>query len=82
MEEIKTAPVYVSAAQKQRMFGIGEKAFYGITLLTVILMSMVSFYCLGIGIALLAIARILCKKEPLLMDFLVETLSQQDFYEG
>lgn len=80
--EIKTSPVYASVMTKPRIFGIGEKAFYGIVVLTVVLMSMVSVFCIGIGIIMLVVLRLLCRKEPLLVDFLIENISESDFYEG
>ena len=75
-------PVHTSLMEKQVLFGIGEKAFYAILMVTVILCAMVSIYCIGIGIIALIICRVLCKKEPFLLDFLFENLTQQDIYEG
>lgn len=80
--EIKTSPVYTSVLAKPRIFGIGEKAFYGIVIFTVIMMSMVSVFCICIGIVILVVLRLLCRKEPLLVDFLIENISDSDFYEG
>lgn len=81
-EEISTVPVYSSLLYKPRMFGIGQNAFYGIVCLTVVLMSMVHPLCLLLGVLLLAICKTLCKKEPFLIDFLIENLSQSDYYVG
>lgn len=79
---ITVEPVYKALLEKPRIFGIGEPAFYGILIFTVLLMSTVSIYCIGIGILCLIICRILCKKEPYMIDFLVKDITQQDFYEG
>lgn len=75
-------PVHTSLMQKKQLFGIGEKAFYFILMLTIILTSMVSIYCIGIGIIALIICRRLCKNEPMLIDFLFENLMQNDIYIG
>lgn len=81
-EEIFTVPVYSSLLYKPRMFGIGQTAFYGIVCFTVVLMSMVHPLCLLLGVLVLAICKTLCKKEPFLIDFLIENLSQSDYYIG
>lgn len=75
-------PVHTSLMEKQVLFGIGEKAFYAILMVTIILAAMVSVYCIGLGVIALIVCRILCKKEPFLLDFLFENLGQQDIYEG
>ena len=75
-------PVHQSLMEKKMLFGIGEKAFYTILIFTVILATMVSIYCIGIGILALLICRRLCKNEPMLLEFLFENLSQQDIYIG
>lgn len=81
-EEDYSIPVHNSLMEKRQLFGIGEKAFYAILFFTLILASLVSIYCIGIGIVALLICRRLCKNEPLLIDFLFENLMQQDIYEG
>lgn len=75
-------PVHQSLMEKKMLFGIGEKAFYSILIFTVILAAMVSIYCIGIGIAILLICRRLCRKEPMLLEFLFENFSQKDTYIG
>ncbi len=75
-------PVHQSLMEKKMLFGIGEKAFYTILIFTIILATMVSIYCIGIGILALLICRRLCKNEPMLLEFLFENLSQQDIYIG
>lgn len=74
--------VHTSLLEKQVLMGVGEKAFYIILLITIILASLVSIYCIGIGIIALLICRRLCKNEPFLLDFLFENLSEQDIYIG
>ena len=75
-------PVYNSLMQKKQLFGIGDKAFYLILMITIILASMVSVYCIGLGILSVIICRRLCKNEPMLLDFLFDNLMQNDIYEG
>lgn len=77
-----SCPVHNSLMHKKQLFGIGDKAFYSILIVTTILTAMVSFYCIGIGIISVIICRKLCKDEPMLIDFLLENLGQQDRYEG
>ena len=81
-EEDYSLPVHTALMEKKQLFGVGEKAFYGILFITLILASLVSIYCIGIGIIALIICRRLCKNEPMLIDFLFENLMQQDIYEG
>ena len=81
-EFITTEPVYKALLESPRIFGIGETAFFGILIFTVILMSSVSIYCVGIGILALITCRLICRKEPFMIDFLIKDLTQQDFYEG
>ncbi|MBR4330357.1 MAG: VirB3 family type IV secretion system protein [Candidatus Riflebacteria bacterium] len=82
MEQIKTAPVYNSLSEKPQMLGIGQNAFYLIVLITIILMSTIKAYMIGFGIIAVIILRLICKKEPLLIDFLIESINQQNIYEG
>ena len=81
-EEDYSLSVHTSLMEKPQLFGIGNKAFYAILFVTLILASLVSIYCIGIGIVALLVCRRLCKNEPLLIDFLFENLMQQDIYEG
>ncbi|MCQ2596551.1 MAG: VirB3 family type IV secretion system protein [Treponema sp.] len=75
-------PVHQSLMEKKVLFGIGEKAFYTILICTIILASLVSIYCIGIGIAALLICRRVCKNEQMLLEFLFENFNQQDKYIG
>ena len=77
-----SCPVHTSIAEKKQMFGIGEKAFYFILILTVILASMISVYFIAFGVVSVIICRRLCKNEPLFIEFIFDFLQQQDIYEG
>lgn len=81
-EELSGYPVYKSLIHKPTLFGIGQLPFYSILILTVILVGMVSFYCIAIGIILLLSARMICKKDKHQIDFLFEDMMEADHYEG
>ena len=75
-------PVHVSLMENKLFFGIGEKAFYVIGFITLIICALTNIYAIVIGIAGIIICRIICKKDPLTIDFALENLMQKDVYEG
>lgn len=75
-------PVHQALMEKKVLFGVGEPAFYTILIVTIILTSLVSIYCIGIGILALIICRRICRDDPMLLDFLIENFGQQDIYIG
>ncbi|MEE0886985.1 MAG: VirB3 family type IV secretion system protein [Treponema sp.] len=75
-------PVHVSLMEKKLFFGIGEKAFYIIGFITLIICALTTIYAIVIGIVGILICRIICKKDPLTIDFALENLMQKDVYEG
>ena len=75
-------PVHKSLMEKHLLFGVGETIFYAILIVTVILVCLVSPYCAIIGIAAFFICRLLCKKEPQFMEFILQNMSVQDVYRG
>lgn len=75
-------PVYTSLLEKNVFFGIGETAFYLISVLTIILMSLLSFYCILIGIFAILICKLLCKNEPMFLEFTFQSLMQAKIYAG
>lgn len=74
--------VHVSLMEKKLFFGIGEKAFYIIGFITLIICALTTIYAIVIGIAVILICRVICKKDPLTIDFALENLMQKDVYEG
>lgn len=74
--------VHVSLMEKKLFFGIGEKAFYIIGFITLIICALTTIYAIVIGIAGILICRVICKKDPLTIDFALENLMQKDVYEG
>ncbi len=77
-----SVPVHQSLMEKHQLFGIGEKAFYGIVMVTLILCSMISFWCIVLGIVALLACKMLCKNEPQLMEFILQNIQVQDRYRG
>lgn len=83
MEEASySLPVHRSLMEKKVLFGIGRKAFMVIMIFTAILASMTNFLAFGVGIVAVFVCRALCKDEPYLIDFVIETLRQQSIYNG
>lgn len=75
-------PVHKSLMEHHAFFGVGETAFYIIVGITLMLVTMLSLWCVLVGIAALFVCRLLCKDEPMLLDFLFENLFIQGFYRG
>jgi type IV secretory pathway VirB3-like protein len=75
-------PVYSSLSVHQQLFGVGDNAFYAILCITVILASTVSIFCIALGLIALLVAKLLCRKDPLLFDLLIAGLFQADLYRG
>lgn len=86
MEEDKASDyahaVHQSLLERPQLFGIGEKFFYGIIMVTVLLCALISFWCLGIGLVALLVCKKLCKKESLFLEFLAQNMQQHDTYAG
>lgn len=75
-------PVYTSIQEKPPLAGVGEIALYGIIFLTLMLMMIINNWCVIIGIVAYLACRIICKKEPLMIDFIFENMSSSEIYEG
>ncbi len=75
-------PVHVSLMERKLFFGIGEKAFYIIGFITLIICALTTIYAIVIGVLGILVCRIICKKDPLTIDFALENLMQKDVYEG
>ncbi len=75
-------PVYTSLMETHLFFGIGEMAFCLIAMVTIILATIVSAYCILLGIIAVLVCRMMCKKEPMLINFIFQNLLQQDKYLG
>lgn len=77
-----SAPVHHSLEHPIPMFGIGTQAFLIIVMTTTVLSTLVSVWCIGVGVIGLLVVKKLCKKEPLLVDFIVQNLLQEKVYRG
>lgn len=74
--------VHRSLQERHVMFGIGSTAFYLILMVTVFLVSFIGLPCILIGVLALWICRMVCKKEPMLLEFMFKTLGMKDRYRG
>lgn len=74
--------VHQSLVNPILFFGIGEQAFMLIVMVTVILSSLISIWCIIIGVVALVLMRFICKKEPYIVDFIIESLNNTDIYRG
>lgn len=74
--------VHQSLMQPIQLFGVGEQAFMIILMFTVIFATLISIWTILIGLVVLFITKQMCKKEPLLVDFIIENMSQADIYRG
>lgn len=75
-------PVHQSLMDIPQLFGVGEKAFYAIVMVTVLLCALISFWCLGVGLVALLVCKRLCRNEPMLLEFMIQNMQQSDIYLG
>ncbi len=75
-------PVHLSLMEKKVLFGIGDKAFYIIGFLTIVICALTTIYAIVLGIIAIIICRAVCKKDPMTIDFALENMMQKDVYEG
>lgn len=79
---VYSAPVHVALMEKNVMFGVGSTVFYGIVMVTVVLMAMIHAACILIGVAALLVCRQVCKKDNLTLEFMLQNLGVPDLYWG
>ena len=77
-----SVPVHVSLMEKRMFFGIGEKAFYVIGFITLLLCALTNIYAISVGIIGILACRIICRKDPMTIEFAIENIMQKDIYEG
>lgn len=75
-------PVYTSLMEKHVFFGIGETAFYLIAVITIILMSLLSIYCVLFGVVAVFICKQICRKEQMFLEFMFQSMLQSKLYVG
>ncbi|WP_178842038.1 VirB3 family type IV secretion system protein [uncultured Treponema sp.] len=68
------SPIHKSLIQDDVDFGIGVVPAVLIVILTIILMRLVSIWCMFAGVVLFCIAKIATKKDPHLLEILFERL--------
>lgn len=75
-------PVHQSLLQPVQFFGIGQQAFLVIVMATTVLSTLISVWCIAIGVVALFVAKRMCKDEPFLLDFTVQNLGQEELYRS
>lgn len=75
-------PIYRVLLEPNVFMGIGLTPFVIIALITVILMFEVSMYCVIAGVVLVLIAKLLCKKDPQLLQILFDRLAVPDLWRA
>jgi len=81
-EEDYSLPVHTSLLQKDEFFGIGQEPFMFIVMMTIIFSALIHIACLFAGGLILFVLRFICRKEQLRLVFIMQTLSEQDYYRG
>lgn len=75
-------PVYRVLLEDNLFMGIGLTPFVIIVLLTIILMVEVSVFSVLGGVIFLIIAKLICKKDPLLLQILFERIMVPDLWRA
>lgn len=76
------SPIHKSLIQDDVDFGIGVVPVVLIVILTIILMRLVSIWCMFVGFALFFVAKFSTKKDPHLLEILFERLLISDIYRS
>ena len=74
------SPIHKSLIQGDVDFGIGVVPAVLIVILTIILMRLVSIWCIFAGVVLFGIAKLATKKDPHFLEILFERLLISDVY--
>jgi type IV secretory pathway VirB3-like protein len=75
-------PVHKALQEPDVVFGIGLTALLSVISITVILASLISIWCVLLGLIAIIILRMICKEDPYLVDILLDNLMQPDWYRG
>lgn len=75
-----SVPVYRVLLKNDQTFGIGMMPFLAIAVFTALLMSMISVFCIAIGLALYIVCRVLCKKDTFMISILFERITQPEIW--
>ena len=76
------AEVHKSLLHHIQFKGVGELEFVMIMMVTTVLATLVSVWCIIVGVIAFAVVRFMCKGEPYLINFVVENLGQSEVYHG
>ena len=86
MEEISvfdySTPVHKVLLEPNLLLGIGLTPAMLIMVVTIVLMNLVSIWCVAIGIFLYAAARMVCKNDPYALTVLFDRLMAPDIWRA
>lgn len=76
------SPIYKSLLQDDVTLGIGIAPIVLIAIITIVLMRLVSIWCILVGVVLFTIGKISTRKEPHFLEFLFERLFTAEIYRS
>ena len=76
------SPIQKSLIQDDVTMGIGVIPVVLIVIITIVLMRLVSIWCMFAGVVLFVIAKIATRKDPHSLEFLFERLLTSDIYRS
>jgi len=86
MEEVSvydySSPVHKVLLEPNILLGIGIGPAMFILILTIILMNLVSIWCIAIGVILYVVARMVCKNDPYALTVLFDRLLVPDIWRA
>jgi len=86
MEEISvydySSPVHKVLLEPNILLGIGIGPAMFILILTIVLMNLVSIWCIAIGVILYVVARMVCKNDPYALTVLFDRLLVPDVWRA
>lgn len=86
MEEISvydySSPVHKVLLEPNILLGIGIGPAMFILILTIVLMNLVSIWCVAVGIVLYVVAKMVCKNDPYALTVLFDRLLVPDIWRA
>ena len=77
-----STPVFRVLLAPNQLLGIGIVPIMFILVLTIILMNLVSFWCVIVGVVLYGVSLILCRKDPYMLEFVWERMMLPAFWRA
>lgn len=77
-----STPIHKSLIQDDVQFGIGLAPLCLIVILTIILMRLVSIWCILVGLVLFITAKVATRKDPHFLESLFERILTSDVYRS